>query len=301
LLGDGCSNLRGRVVPNLPPRPDQLERRWLRLPAADEAKPYFDILQPTLLILGLMLYGAGRISTETFYAELGTTPEEVGLGYLTAVTRAAIGVVAAGTLIYLYVVILTATTTTSRRTSGDSVIRLPRPPPTIRRQWISFGLVVLFALIAFVSGALLEMPAYMAFAALVPVGLALLLWINQRKNPLTPYFVAVAVGLSLVGIAVSAYMTGKWEATRVTEGLEVHAGTIFGVVPLKADCVSVVWLGLGNPPPALSATNELMYLGRADSSLVLFRPNLPNDYGLLRVSTSDVALSDRSCERDQGV
>ena len=28
-----------------------------------------------------------RISIEAFYRELGTTPEEVGLGYLTAVTR----------------------------------------------------------------------------------------------------------------------------------------------------------------------------------------------------------------------
>jgi hypothetical protein len=73
----------------------------------------------------------------------------------------------------------------------------------------------------------------------------------------------------LVGIAASGFIAGTWKADDVKQGMEVNSNPIFGVVPVSAYCVDVV--PLDQTTPSRDPNTEWMYLGVAESTVILYR------------------------------
>lgn len=88
-------------------------------------------------ILGVVLYGAIRLSYAIYYGKLGLTPEEVGLGYAEILARSAMGIV-----VLIMIVVLTITAYTAllsflvtlrrslRARSRHETERRTTPPPS---------------------------------------------------------------------------------------------------------------------------------------------------------------------------
>ena len=285
------------MIPEIPERID-LSKPRLRLPPATTLKAALEVLQPALLLLGLALYGAGRIETETFYGQLGTSPEEVGLSYVTAVTRTAIGVLSAGLVIVLYVAVILRMSAWTRRRRLGATANLPPPPSSITTEVVKFITGLLFVAVYYVWGLIDRTAPVMVVAALLLAALALWSWYRWPRDRLTPYRVALSLALALAGIIGSGLAAGRWNAEEVMEGRETHPNPVFGIVPLDSSCVNVVWLD-GEPPTALSIDKRMMYLGQANSTLILYQSAPPTnatvDGTLVRLPTADVALIDRDC------
>jgi hypothetical protein len=302
-----------------PSLPDPPDRRRIRLPSAESAKSMLDLVRGGAIILGLALYGAARLAEETFYGALGTTPDEVGLSYLATVTRAAIGVVSAGTLILIYLLLSMGWFLLSKylwRHRGEERRRPPMPPVP---AWKAHGGLILFALLWLGLAGLVfyiswwnEETYGLGAAALIPAAAGLALLFIAPLSRLSRFVAAFLMLVSLVGIGSAASFVGTWKADDVKSGMGVGTDPLFGVVPFSAYCVDIVkpdqtTSGEANPGQEKpEGAWRYMYLGEAESTVILYRVAAA-DYkdstkdgtagipGTVRIPSGEAAFEPRVC------
>jgi hypothetical protein len=309
IILDKEPEIAGESGPSLPDPPD---RQGIRFPSPEWAKSMLDLVRGGAIILGLALYGAARIAEETFYRALGTSPEEVGLSYLTTVTRAAIGVVSAGTLILIYFLALQALSAffsyrESRRARERPIP--PKPPVSFWRTRDSDLLkIILSGLVSAITLFFImwenEIALGLGAAALVPAGIALAVLLTATKSRLNRWLAAFMMLASLVGIAASGYLVGTWKADDVKTGMDVGYNPVFGVVPVSASCVNVV-VQDQTIAGDINTEDEWMYLGEAESTVILYRVTAADSKettkdgagipGTVRLPSGEAVFEPRDC------
>jgi hypothetical protein len=275
-----------------------------------EARGWLDLLRVAPIILAFALYGLVRIATETFYNELGTTPEEVGLSYLTIVTRASIGVVSVAVILGAYFVVLLTMIRPRRKrrqdvASGRDVEHAARPQDEQGEAKVpSQAQVVLVTLVSAIVFSIFywaEIAFMMALFALAPFAVAASNeWWRSPRHSLMPAIASMTAFLALAGLAFTGWNAGVWKADEVKHGQQITTDPIFGVAIANASCVGVSWIGGATSRPAsLDQPGYTMYLGQAEATMILYRVGLHGGaLGLLRLPSSQVALTDVKCRKE---
>ena len=247
-----------------------------------EARGWLDLLRVAPIILAIALYGLVRIATETFYNELGTTPEEVGLSYLTIVTRASIGVVSVAVILGAYfVVLLTMVRPWRKRRAvaasgreGDEAAHAQEEQGEAKvPSQAQVVLVTLFSAVAFLLSYRAEVAFMMALFALAPLAVAASnQWWRSPRHSFMPAIAAVTAFLALAGLAFTGWNAGMWKADEVRHGQQITTDPIFGVAIANASCVGVSWIGGAMSRPAsLDQPGYSMYSGQAEATMILYR------------------------------
>jgi len=203
-------------------------------------------------LLGLLLYAELRLATGIFYGVLGTTPEEVGLGYGSTLAQSIIGV--AG-LAVLYVALRVAWFATRfvRSTARQSRASPDAAVTTSDSRAIIPGIRIRF---------------HRARTRLVSAGREAVSAVRQSGLATTTKGWAIIVLLLLLEVPITTYAN----ANNAKHGYAIRAQLagipIWGV---KAELAYVVWTNPQATAP-LGIRNRacLLYLGQANGVTVLY-------------------------------
>jgi hypothetical protein len=249
----------------------------------EQLKKWTDLFQGSLLIAGLLLYGAVRIAVDAFYGSLGATPDEVGLGYAGTLTRAAIGAVGFGLMVAIFSAAIFAYNAAVRGSRHERAYDVIAWIVVLGGAVVGGGFAA--ARIGGVSAALLIVPIAWTISAIAAWPKA-----GAKGRPVIILLVLVFTAL----IATAALTRGETRAADVLAGEEIDSNAIWTIVPVNASCVDVEWTDNPDDAPD-NLGNPLLYLGGADgTALLLAVPKDTDDSPVLfRLQVSSITMTHR--------
>jgi hypothetical protein len=252
-----------------------------------------------LASIGILAYGITRVGIDSFYENLGVTPEEVGLSYGAILSRGLLGFITLllGAVFLASLPVLVVSI--NERNKWD--LRRSKLKPRERLVRETLGLDRKHPLRDVV------IPYYLLFVGFmftifyargnpdpdwlgsVPFFLAVLIIIFRgywspaaaKTSPLRTQVVATvfvfAAAALLLGVLSLSASAGEDAAGRVISGKTLDANRAFGlswlgVLSVQAKCVTLVNVTDGKPPPQSIASSGLLYLGQANGTLILYKP-----------------------------
>jgi len=278
---------------------------------------------PLLTFIAAALYVVLRVGYDSFYGALRLSPEEVGISQTTVIVQAAASILIVAVLLaYLVSVLLVWFMQWSAeinrlpsRASAELILvgalfasygviewQLAPVLSQLPKEWnpITFVLRPSQPVSgSYVSGIL---------TALVGVGVSaygVLFYARGRTMGLVGQ--AATRGLIFVSIVALLQLTlassveyGRVEAAAIQSGhpLNLHSsashGFDFSLFAFRADTVCISWVG-SDQPASLDLSAPMLYLGRAESVLVLYRAargtHLTGSSGPIRVHEDKVVLT----------
>jgi hypothetical protein len=230
--------------------------------SAPDLSKNFQIATAAISLLGLGLYGAVRFGQQLFYNRLRLTPEEVGLSYAAAVSRAAVIIIA------LLMTLILATSTIgigeylpNRRGCLGSVagylLGIAGGGAAVFISVIALGDIGWFIGAGICFGSI---AAFVALQALRARGVSLQ---TLRDRPAFP--LAIISMITILAFVLSG-VTALRSASKVNEGKELFGPGAYGILGLRSEPVTVT----GQLPTGFSAPKDIVYLGRSDGMIVLY-------------------------------
>ena len=226
-----------------------------------------------LTILGLIAYAIARAASDAFYGSISVVPEEVGVTYVSILSRAAVYLAVAGLLLAL-------------------ASRVPAQVGASRRSALSAAVGVS----AVALGAIFALLGQEAFILFVGGGYAVLaIWtgligyaayklarIRYREPQRLYREMAEWGGVIAVATLVLMFSIGRDLSIRAREGIPFGPNT-FQFLSVRADVVCL--RGKSERVPR-EREGPYIYLGRAEGTMVLFDPNADH-FSVVRLPTSD--------------
>lgn len=224
-------------------------------PSADRGQAPFKLrellpfLVPALTAIGLALYGALAFGYSRFYGEFGVSPDEVGLGYVQALSRSAGAVFLFFAIGFAYVAIGVV----QLRIVYRSLVRAADRADAVGR-----------------AEALRDEGApQRGGASSNSDG-------SSRPRELLLYLASTLAAVALVVVVVVFATAAKNRADQVRQGQAVGpvkflVGSV--LLDLRAQPATILWTGRTSPATSvLKGGRCLMYLGQSDGTTVLYDP-----------------------------
>jgi hypothetical protein len=281
--------------------------------------PIGDLKGPFALV-GVLIYGAFRLSYDAFYGQLGLTPEEVGINPTTVLLRAVFGTlffVGLGAVVVPVVYLLLSFLFIRKKTPSSQQHGRLEDAEAIHRsmlrdlEWmgrIGGACMVLVGSAIAIRGWSNEVPDTVfgglrlvilgSLFGLVPSAppapnraesktSAERIELRQAQRSLSR---AAFVGILLFAWLLAAHTFGVARSHAVQSGASVSPNALTSVLGLRAEMVCVGWIGQNDRPNGLDTT-PLMLLGQANATLVFYRDRINSEApGPVRLPASKVAV-----------
>lgn len=227
---------------------------------------------PALGLIALALYAAVRFAYDGFYSELSIRPEDVGVDYISILTRAALGGIVFGSILFL-----------PTFTVGPALVSF------LRRhggRYVASGAILIgiggFSLyldlnypldVASRDYSVDFVTAALGFGVVIAGVVVMRRPSTERSvqpTSLENVFAAVAVVLLItISLAFSARY-GEANGRQVQDDKTIGS-EIFSLVDFYTERVCVEWIGLDSPPN-LDLSTSMIYLGQSGGIGVIYRP-----------------------------
>jgi putative flippase GtrA len=283
-----------------------------RTEGANAPRPLTTLLEhgaALLTAIGLAVYGTVRVGLDAFYSILGVTPEEVGLSYITVLSRAVLGLVvpviissaAAGA----WLIVFSYMWHTSGFFEEERVAHFRSMSEMVTLLYLySLFAVITIGLVILTGGLLIIATSILGFVLISqrvvsPVKRAVP---PKRSTPITQeqinynrfrgHVISIfLMGVLLTGILTASQRAGSEAAERVIAGREVKPSRIFGLpwlgaLSVEAECTTIRYVGDAKSVPATLLPPKAIYLGQANSMLVVYVPKS----GPLRLPVGSFAI-----------